>query len=37
LKTGLVLRRSIGIPPACCPKAYECKHAVAIGARSCEK
>jgi hypothetical protein len=33
----LVLRRSIGIPPARVRKAYECKHAVAIGARSCEK
>src|SRR5580704_7855981 len=36
LKTGLVLRRSIGIPPARVRKAYECKHAVAIGARSCK-
>src|SRR6202795_2647542 len=36
LKTGLVLRRSIAIPPARVRKAYECKHAVAIGARSCK-
>src|ERR1700689_3965568 len=36
LKTGLVLRRCTGIPPARLAKAYERAGAVAIGAQSCK-